>query len=932
MIEAFTLGMRSRLSCLSSGLLALLCFSSALATELRVEVGLTRSAGSIYELTDEAVRRFARRAALLSRSRRDFLRAHGQADVPFSTPVRVVLTENGVPLPMRPAGRAAGADIVPTFDTTGARAFPASYQTLLEDVFTAARPAMNAVFGAPAIGATVHVRNYDADIQDRLAVAGGYYIPNGPDGPEIRFPVYLSPVSAAINYVHTLLIAYQGNTPYPFDAINEGLVRAATMRVVRTPNSLPGSPDPAAVEQTLDSSYDVSTFYDWYNQPALGCRTFIAPNLLDTQLPAGGNTGGIFLLRYQMAGTAWLKVLTEHPAFVAEFNRNYYLNPAAYVTMDDFATLGQSVLAILTRSTVEGLNFADWMERQYILDSDLTAGLKLLVQPFPVDPTPSTNDFGVFGIVFNAFRTDALGNESLLAGTAFPVYWRPDFFRFFTTAQDDVIGISGAFGSVVPNFPGSTFGGVPYKVAVDVPFAGGVTRAYLPAGAVATATNPAPSNFYGTLTGLPPLAAGDYEVSVEWAGGSELMIPVSNFAFGVDVADAGFDAALVTTIRVFTFDGVDRTELFSRRLNKGPGPLALDLRPPVADASYTFTLPGRLSLVGVPLQPYRIRPSGVFGMSDDAALVARWNPVTSRFDLFPDEGQVMHGHGYYVRPAASASVTVNGVVPPRTPVSVSLQPGWNIVSVPFSQTIGTSNIQFTVATEAVTDYAGASGTIIGNTVFEFVPDGVNLDAGTLVPATSFEPGKGYLVRALRPEGAVMVFTPNDFSPSSPRGRGGRGGRVGVGAPEVAKGLPERGGGWNFQKHRWETGLQLTGYSGAKSVVVLGQRTEALKGYDPLYDSDLPPSPGGFQLIVIDGGRMFRDIRTWGARETYRLAATGLSSGERCTLRLRPTVGKKTLTLVDLESGTTRTFRGGGIYIFNAVGTTHRFEVRTWSAR
>ena len=912
---------------MSFGLLAFLCSSSALATDLRVEVGLTRSPGSIYEITDEAVRNFARRTAVLSRARRDFFRAHGRADVPFSNPIRVVLTEDGVPLPMVPSGRGTGTDIVPTFDTSGSRAFPPTYKTLLEATFTAARPAMNAVFGDPAVGGTVRIRNYDADIQDRLAVSGGYYIPNGPDGPEVRFPVYNSPVSTSINYIHTLLIAYQGDAPYPFDALNEGLVRAATMRIVRTPNSLPGTPDPVAVEQTLDSLYDVSTFYDWYNQPALGCRTFIAPNLLDTQLPAGGNTGGIYLLRYQMAGTAWLKVLTEHPAFVAEFNRGYYLNPGAYVTMADFATLGQATLALLTSTTVEGLSFADWMERQFILDTDVTAGLKLLVQPFPSAPTPSTSDFGVFGIVFNAFRTDAAGNESLLAGTAYPVYWRPDFFRFFTSAQDDVISISGAFGAVVPNFPASTFGGIPYKVTVDVPFAGGVTRAYLPAGAVATGTNPAPSDFYGTLTGFPELASADYEVSVEWLGGSETMIPVSHFAFGVDVADTGFDAAVATTVRVFTFDGTDRIEIFSRRVNKGPGPLALDLRPVVSDTSYTFTLPGRLALVGIPLQPYRIRPSTVFGMSDNAALVARWNPVTSRFDLFPDEGQVMQGLGYYVRAAASASVTVRGTVPPQTPIAVSLQPGWNVVSVPFGQTIGTSKLQFTVSTEAVSSYAAALGTIIGNTIFEFVPDGGNPDAGTLVAATTFEPGKGYLVRVLREEGAVMLMTPNDFSPLSPSGRGGKG------APKVAMGRPDWVGiGWNYRNHVWETELQLTGYYGVKSVAIVGQRTEAHKGFDPLYDSDLPPGPGGFQLVLTDGGRMFRDIRTWGTRETYRVSATGLKSGERCTLRLRATSGKKTLTIVDLESGEVRTIRGDGIYIFNAAGPAHRFEIRTGSAR
>ncbi len=97
----------------------------------------------------------------------------------------------------------------------------------------------------------------------------------------------------------------------------------------------------------LESAYDVGTYYDWFNQPGLGGPRFIAPNLLDTPLPAGGNTGGVFLLRYQMAGTAWAKLAAEHPAFIAEFNRQYNQSPAAYQTVESLVTLGQSALDVV---------------------------------------------------------------------------------------------------------------------------------------------------------------------------------------------------------------------------------------------------------------------------------------------------------------------------------------------------------------------------------------------------------------------------------------------------------------------------------------------------------------------------------------------------------------------------------------------------------
>lgn len=876
---------------------AILIAALSLAGEIRVEIGTAKTPASIHDLTDAAVRRHATQTALLGRATFERWTRWGRLTVPYTLPLRVVLTRNGVPLPPRQM-QGVGSDINPVFDAVGPRVFPAGYQSMLQSVFTQARPTMNIVFGSPAVGGDVHVRNYDADIQDRYAVAGGYYIPNGVDGPEIRFPVYNSAVSAAVNYVHCLLLAYQGTNTYPFDAVEEGVVRAATMRVVRTPGALPGPPDQNEVEATLDSLYDVSAFYDWYNHPALGCTSFIAPNLLNTTLPPGGSTGGIYLVRYMMAGTAWSKVTTEYPAFLPQFNAAFYANPGLYTTMDDFAALGQTVIDGLggPASTVEGFSFEDWVERQYILDATTTAGMKIMVQPFPIAATGGTSDFGVFAIEANAFRTAANGDESLLAGTSYPIYWDPTFVRTFASVQDDQIRFAGAYGSVVPNFVGTTFNGQQYRVAVDVPFLGANTRVVLPAGSFSTGANPLTKNFIGTLTGLAP---GNYTVSVEWIGGSQTNIPVQNFAFGHRITDAAYNNAQPVTVRVF----LNAAEIFSRRVNKGVGMLALNVSDPTSDTTYAATLDAKMQMAGLPLQPYRVRPTAVLGTTDNETMFARWNPTSLKYDLFPDLGQVMSGLGFFVRPLSLTNLSVDGYAPPRTPTTVSLLPGWNQFTVPFNADIGTTNVTFTVATEALSTFVEAQGTIIGNTLFQFVPDAVNPDLGTMLPATSFEAGNAYFVRALRPEGAAMVFTP-DSIPFS-----------GV-APQRLPPVPTG--------ERWETKIEFVDKRNQTTHVVVGQNSVTGGGYDPRFDSELPPTTGGFQSVIRTNRTMYKDIGVWNQDEVFRVEVAGLKRGERYTIRLQRFAGSKTLWLYDAAHN--RYTRLRDEERFTAESSTHTFLI------
>lgn len=887
---------------------AALCFalvSGSHATELRVEVGASRSRDAVYAATDQAVRDFAKRMAFLGSRALEKRYATGRLRTPYTIPLRVVLTKNGVALPMNRSVLTPGTDLVPTFDASGPRSFPALYQTLLEDAFTLARPVMNAVYGSPKVGGVVRVRNYDADIEDRYAVGGGYYIPNGPDGPEIRFPVYFSDVSASINYVHTLLLAYHGDAPIAIDAVSEGLVRAATMRVVRTPNTVPNNPGASVIEATLDSLYDVSAHYDWYNQPALGAERFIAPNLLATTLPIGGSTGGIFLIRYMMAGTAWAKVLTEYPGFAAEFNSRYYASTGSYVRMADFAALGQDVIDFLAGAPgaeVEGLSFSDWVERQFIFETETSAGLKIMVQPFPVAAQGGTSDFGVFGLDVNVFRTLANGDESLLAGTSYPVYWRPDFVRMFASAQDDEIKIAGAYGSVVPNFPFSEFGGQQYRVTVDVPFSGVVSRVVLPAGSYSTGSSPSTKNFYGTLLGLPPLTSGTYEVTIEWIGGSHGPITAQNFAFGASIADSAFEASQPCLVRVVKNDILGTTELYARRVNKGFGPLALELKHPDSFTSYSAVIPARLSLAGVPLQPFRGRPTSLLGTSDEQTLFAQWNPLTAKYDLFPDAGQILGGVGFYWRPPTATGVSVDGLAVPHTPVSVSLSPGWNVFSVPFNETIDTTDVRFTVASESVATYAQSVGSTIGNTIFEYVPDAVNPDLGTLVPATTFSPGKGYFVRALRPEGAVMVLDPTTFSPTLP-------GSFAVTTSEK----------------RWEATVRFEDTFGMKTQAVIGQSSVTTRGFDPVRDSELPPSPGGFQVAIHSARSMYKEIEPLRDRPRFNLTLSGLRIGQTYRASLSASSGVKSVKLYCKEIGS-RLMVNCGEFTFIAKRATQTFEV------
>ena len=901
--------MRANLILLLAGML-LAASAPAQMSALRVPVDATRSKDDAFAKADSAVRQAEMNLIQLTARSRTLKSRFNPAfkNEPFIAPMVVRFTKNGQDIsPMLQTRGSTPITLV--FDSSGTGAFPADYQALLQNVFNSAQSTMNLVFGPPSVGGQVHVVNFDASIGDRQAVAGGYFVPgNGTTLPEIRFPVYSNPEATAVNFVHTLLLAYLGNDSYQFDAFQEGLVRAATMRIVRTPGALPASLDSSQVDLVLQNSYDVGGFYDWYNQPGLEGPTFIAPNLLNVPLPSGGSVGGPYLLKYRMGGSAWQKVLTQYPTFIAGLNQKLFAQPSLGSNPTALIQAGQNVLDTIagtSGATVEGYTLSEWVKRQYILHVNTTRGSKVLVEPTPITSGLSGTDFGVFLIETHYFSTSGANQETLLSATSFPIFWEgsdvPD--RIFPSAQENQMDIAGAYGAVTPNFPDLN-SGAPYRVTTDIPVGDQLERVYLPAGSIATATNQTPNTFYGTVIG----ATGTLHVKATVGSTVVANAVVTDGAFGSPVVDNSFLGNASVVIQVVQTANSTDTVLMTRRVNKGPGSLAVDLR---VGGEATFkpgggTLSAGLSAIGFPLQPYIDYEPNTLGTLTPNTLVARFNPSRATYDFFPEIEAFHIGHGYFVNMQNSSSVSVVGRTHPGMAMSVALKPGWNLVAVPKMVSVATIGVQVVHASDFPMQWPEATGVHVGTDFFQFVP-GPN-DSATGVPETgsftavadnTFHPGAAYYVRALDPEGVTLNFQ----APSA-------------NSPNIATPMATTTSGWRMR-------CQIVTPQNKSMMAIIGESPTATDAFDNKFDSGLPPSMGGLQVAVQSAERMYRDIRKQGLlSETYKLHIEGLTSGTTYQLRLSMLQGTVPYyTLYDPTASYRKPGWAPATYTFMATTTT-----------
>ncbi len=888
-------------------------YASASPTTL-VLSSTTRARIGFDEAAISAAKRFGKNLATLTRQERDEIARRNGARPIFSMPVRVFSPGSHS---SAPSSRGRGDGLTLQFSASGSTSFPADYQAFLQSVFNRVEPLLTSTFGLPESAATVQVINYENTIGERDAVAGGIYAIDGGTGErKIYFPEYTDGTGikkevAAVNFIHTLLLAYMGSKPLPYDGWDEGLARAATMRIVRTPGSLPPDLDQDAVELVLQSTYDTSETYDWNNQKALAGPEFIAPNLVSQPLPLGGSIGGLYLLRYQMAGTAFQKVLVQYPLFAAHLLQRYYANPSLYQTYGTLITLFQQALqdeggVVVVK--VEDLPAALWVPKQFILNPHLVPGKKLLVQAFPITSNLESSDFGVFGIQAHWFTTDKAGNESLGRGISYPIYWSPDFTRIFASGQDDRMDISLGYGSVAPNFSSSAFNGEPYRVTVDVPVEDRIARVYLPAGAVATAANPTPNNIYGILTGVTEGTDTVYTVNVG-RGADVQTVSVRNLAFGASIP--GFESAGSLDINVIRSTLLGQSIIFHRRVNKGPGPLALYLH---VDGDRSVDLGGGigmgLNMVGFPGDPYEPDVAKILGVTDANALFARWNPVIGRNDIYPSIGGTQPGFGFFYRSTSSSSLPAYAHLPVATPIGVALAPGWNAIVNPLDETTDVSKLSVAIAADFPRSFADAvAAGKLGGQLFEFVrgaPDPFSgaPETGTFSPITSIGPGQACFVRCFAAEGATLLFTPS---------------LVATQTREQPPATPT-----------WLATLTATGI-GEASVATIGAQTGSRVEFDRATDAYLPPSGGALQVSLEGAARLSRDLRRPGAPSTYNVKLENLRKGSayRFELHLAQGVAPKSVVVSDRTSGATATLQGDTVVLqFKANSTSRFFRVVT----
>lgn len=883
-------------------------------TVLTLPASTTRSRASTVQQADAVVRDFARASTQLTLfSRRNRATAgRYSSSVPFSLPAVVKLAGGGsLGGPGGGGGSPPGSgDLVLQFDSTGSEAFPTAYQTLLQNVFNSAKATLNTYFGMPAVGGTVHVANFDASIGDRDAVAGGYYLPNNGSGvPEIRFPVYNANETATVNFIHCLLLAYLGPDGYAWDGFEEGLVRAVTMRVSRTPSALPAGLDSGVIETVLQNSYDIEGGYDWSNERPLSGPVFIAPNLRSLPLPVSGGSGP-YLLRYLMAGTAWAKLLVEYPTFAANLNAQVYANPTLGSNLGGLETAAQTILTNLRGSnpTVEGTTFADWFRHQYVLSPTATQGSKVLVNVTPLTSGLVTGDYGVFIVEATYFSTDGSGNETLLSGTSYPIYWDASFNRISTSAQDEQIQITASQGSVVPNLP-DLFGGSKYRGAIDVPVGDQIQRVFVPVGAIATATKPTPNDFYGTVEGINLVAGDTMRVDVLVGGSVIASAPVANNAFGISIGTAsGYNSYSSLTLNVVRTRNAVDTLMYSRVVNKTPGALNVDLRA-VGDGTYTFVngLPGGVSFVGLPIDPYGSDAGSILNVQDASLLLARYNSTIANYALYPSIEALTVGHGYFLNlPAAQSSFSIDGRFAPGISTAVALKPGWNMIAAPLVQAFQTGSVRVIHAADFPTTYAAALGVTIGTDFFQFQPGAADPitgfpETGSFVQGTEFDPAIGYFVRVLAPEGISLVFDPNTSLQKSVR-------------PASAT------VGWQMKFTATTNGLS--------SSSIIGTASNGSNTVSYAVDSSLPPPiSNGLQAYSSNGDRLFRDIRPLNTQQTFNLKVEGLTAGQDYTIKFTNLAGRtKVFVVADRATGKARTMFSGASWTLHAYGPTATIAV------
>jgi len=737
-------------------------------------------------------------------------------------------------------------------------------------------PVLNSIYGKPAFDITVTVVKDDTAIalMDAIYDASANEI----HVRDITQPLgNLNESREGFALIHMLLRAYHDDAMFYYDAWETGFALAAAW---------------AAAGQ-IDPNFDLGLrpfhavpVYEGLNQPELGNSTFYPPS----------GYQGMVTWRIGMAASAWFKVYLENPDFFRRVNEAYYaaLDPSNPELAGDIPALKQLVAGV--QPQVEGMGFADWYERQYVLDTSVSFGPKLYVYHFPQNET--------IPLVLDYYLTTPDGDEQPLGGTANLEYF--DYQRIYSLfAQEGYqvlilsSGPDAGVGFLAPSF--FAIGG-PQRVYVDVGIEGLYRTVIFPYGV--RGPGEGTNNFIGAVLG-----ADSGTVTLRNAGG-ETKLTVSQGVYGGNLG-----ATLHPEPVTVEFAG-ENGETVTRQVNVSVDYYASLLQsggPATLSTTYPFGTNGR-HMISIPAFPKASDAATALGLSPGQFILARWDPRSVEADKYkfgPDVPPLAPGRGYWLKLTADANVTVEGsLVPPDQDYRIHLEPGWNMIGVPFNRQVSVSSLRFQEGIDAPASFEEAvSRGWIRAAVYGYS------QASGYTTVTSMQPWLGYWLKVLRMDGINVIFPGTRSRNVQTKARVHR--------------LSSNG--------TWQARLVAQTSDGEATSVKFGISPSATPGFDAFADAETPPSDGSgirMQFPHADwgpnAGGYLMDMRGPSpGMTTWDLEVAVKGSGEQVVLSwpsLSSVPRDVSLTLVDLATGKRLYMRTNSSITFVSNGGVRRFRI------
>ncbi len=594
--------------------------------------------------------------------------------------------------------------------------FTGTEAAALQGYLDGAMPKARMIYGPPAFDITVTVIRDDslAEIQ------GGIYDASANE-------IHLAPLSG--NYVEDTFVlmmlvlnAFHDDVAFFYDAWEQGFIGAAATAVQISPGVAPG------YDPVVPGPFYCLSVYEAENQPELGNSTFY---------PASG-FAGMLVWRVAMARAAWYKCYIEDPQFFANFNQIYYQSfyeglPGDIPGLKDIAT---SAIG-----TVEGMNFYDWYERQYVLDTSVRTGSKLYTWNIPLVQSVA--------LIAEHYSTDSSGDESPRGGQGRCIYWNYSRTLSLYAEEGYVIdvassGPSAGEGYLIPTF--YNVGG-PQQITVQIDL-NGLRREYpFPYGV--RGYDPGENDLYGGLRGGPA-------ATIDVAGGfAQSGISAQRAVFGASISGGRLTP---TQLEVTTTN--PQGDSFTRWANVGWDSYVIFLEGGGQSAvGHTFYAGASgLLMITLPMTYEEADAAQILAIPSSDLLLARWDPSRpprGRYEIWPDIAPFAPGRGFWIRLLDDVTVALQGVIPEEDrSYGVAVDLGWNMIGSPRLEPVAVADLQVEVGTAGAVSFSEA----VTRGWMQAGVYGYSQQSGYVL-AQTLQPFAGYWVRCLTAEGARLVFPP-----------------------------------------------------------------------------------------------------------------------------------------------------------------------------